>query len=260
MFCGNCGKEIDDDAAFCGYCGKQTSGTSKEASSQSPVEATAKITPLESAERGPEPPPSMHAGSEASQNEFKSAEASTGNKNKNIIIIVLLCVLAIALIGGGVAFGMAAKSLERQSESSSKLSTDEDTFSRDRQEDEAGTKDSSDAATKEETPNLDRIIDSFIELENENYILPYSNSRLITRSDIASFSDFELYVARNEIYARLGRGFQNQDLQDYFNRKSWYVQRYSPEEFDAKVTVSDIERENALTIRKEEERRGSKYL
>lgn len=31
-----------------------------------------------------------------------------------------------------------------------------------------------------------------------------------------------MYLARNEIYARHGYIFKNQDLQEYFGSKSWY--------------------------------------
>lgn len=261
MFCSNCGKKIDDDAFFCGYCGKPTSGTSGASATGKSLEETAKLVVQEPTGKGPERPPSMKTENGASQGGFKAFEQETKNSsNKNIIIAVLVGVLVVVLIGGGTAFAVFAKPFESQPGSSPVISQDQNTSDNGKQTDETDANNSASNKEEREAPKSDKNIDSFTELENMSYVLPYSNSRLITQRDLAYFSDFELYIARNEIYARLGRGFQNQDLQDYFNRKSWYVKKYSPEEFDAKVTMNDIERDNALTIRKEEERRGSRYL
>ena len=60
---------------------------------------------------------------------------------------------------------------------------------------------------------------------SQDYILPNSSAELISEQDLEGLSDWELYIARNEIYARHGRGFKNKDLQEYFGSKSWYVER-----------------------------------
>ena len=65
------------------------------------------------------------------------------------------------------------------------------------------------------------------------YIFPDSNTRYLTRAEVEALDDQQLRLARNEIFARLGRTFVDQELQAYFNSKSWYVGRYTPEEFDA---------------------------
>ena len=40
------------------------------------------------------------------------------------------------------------------------------------------------------------------------------------------------------------RKFASQELQDYFNKKTWYVPMYSPDDFDSSV-LNDYERTNA---------------
>ncbi len=65
------------------------------------------------------------------------------------------------------------------------------------------------------------------------YIFPDSNTRYLTRAEVEALDSQQLRLARNEIFARLGRTFTDPDLQAYFNSKSWYVGRYTPEEFDA---------------------------
>ena len=55
------------------------------------------------------------------------------------------------------------------------------------------------------------------------YILPDSNTRYLTREDLAGLSAEECRIARNEIYARHGRRFKDEELQNYFNGKDWYA-------------------------------------
>ena len=94
---------------------------------------------------------------------------------------------------------------------------------------------------------------------NGDFVLPDSASREYTASELSKLSDYELFIARNEIYARYGRKFQSSDLQNYFESKSWYHGTVSASEFDESV-VSDTELANAATILSVEQSRGSKYL
>ncbi|HWL24670.1 MAG TPA: YARHG domain-containing protein [Ureibacillus sp.] len=55
------------------------------------------------------------------------------------------------------------------------------------------------------------------------YIIPNSDYAYLTYSDIAGFSNSDLRLARNEIYARHGYIFNSRELQNYFNSQDWYV-------------------------------------
>lgn len=68
------------------------------------------------------------------------------------------------------------------------------------------------------------------------YILPESNTRVYSKSELSSLSASQLRLARNEIYARHGRKFNDADLQEYFNNCSWYSGTVDPATFDANVT------------------------
>lgn len=57
----------------------------------------------------------------------------------------------------------------------------------------------------------------------------------------------DLYLARNEIFARHGRMFDDEWLQSYFNSQSWYQPLYSPSEF-VYDWLSSIEMQNVNTI------------
>lgn len=53
-------------------------------------------------------------------------------------------------------------------------------------------------------------------------ILPQSNARQLTRGDLAGLTNWQLTLARNEIYARHGRPFDNAHIRSYFNSTGWY--------------------------------------
>ncbi len=85
---------------------------------------------------------------------------------------------------------------------------------------------------------------------SSSYILPDSNSRYYSRSELASLSASELRLARNEIYARHGRLFNDSSLQEYFNNKTWYSGTVDAATFDANINsyLNEYELANLLLI------------
>lgn len=85
---------------------------------------------------------------------------------------------------------------------------------------------------------------------DRDYVFPNSDTVLLTEEDVLPILEDQetLQIARNEIYARHGRMFDTEWLQDYFNSKSWYEGIYTPAEFDSNVTLSDIENQNATYL------------
>lgn len=86
----------------------------------------------------------------------------------------------------------------------------------------------------------------------EEYVLPLSSTALLKEEYLFNFSDNELKIARNEIYARHGRQFENPYLAAYFDSCSWYEGTVPAEEFDEGM-LSQTERENLMMIQKAEE-------
>lgn len=91
------------------------------------------------------------------------------------------------------------------------------------------------------------------------YILPESNSRYYTREELDKLDDKQLYLARNEIYARLGRKFKADELNQHFRACAWYQPKYEPSVFDSKgdgiFNPYELSNRN-LIISIEEERKG----
>lgn len=81
-------------------------------------------------------------------------------------------------------------------------------------------------------PHLEAVF-AALEAEDGDYLLPEADAVCLTGQDLAGLSADQLRLARNEIFARQGRTFQDQALQDYFDQQDWYVAIYTPEQFDA---------------------------
>lgn len=86
---------------------------------------------------------------------------------------------------------------------------------------------------------------------NEDYIIPDSNTRYITKSDVENLSAYELKLARNEIFARHGRIFESEDLNAYFNSKDWYTGTVTADNFK-ETMLNDYEIKNIEVIKAEE--------
>ena len=65
-----------------------------------------------------------------------------------------------------------------------------------------------------------------------------------------NITDEEIRIARNEIYARHGRRFNDSELQEYFDSLSWYYGYIEPEDFVETEELSKLERKNARFLAK----------
>lgn len=83
--------------------------------------------------------------------------------------------------------------------------------------------------------------------KSEDFIIPDSSARYLTNADLSSLTEWEVRVARNEIYARHGRIFKTDDLAEYFKGKNWYIGSVAPEAFDDSY-LNAIEIENVKFI------------
>lgn len=97
---------------------------------------------------------------------------------------------------------------------------------------------------------VDATNDSLVD-NNSNMILPESGSRYLTQEDLAGLDKETLRLARNEIYARHGRKFETEDLNEYFSRQPWYLGYLSAEEFDDAV-LNEYEKANIDLIKEVE--------
>lgn len=81
-----------------------------------------------------------------------------------------------------------------------------------------------------------------------HYIIPYSDSRMLSDSDLQGITRSDLTLARNEIYARHGRIFKDDDIRAYFESQAWYAGIVPADQFSESV-LSKTEKTNISTIK-----------
>ncbi len=114
-----------------------------------------------------------------------------------------------------------------------------------------------DVTSEESSEDLDYYDDSDLDEDSDNYsdsseeneyVLPDSAKRKLKKSDLKGLSKEELRIARNEVYARHGRMFDDKKLQKYFDSQSWYEGTVPASEFSEDV-LSSVEKKNVAFIR-----------
>ena len=102
----------------------------------------------------------------------------------------------------------------------------------------------------------------------DDFVLRDSNVRNYSRDEIDILDDYGLYIARNEILARHGRGFRDAEARAYFFSKNWYTytidwrtwnNNYGPLGENQNSPLNNYERANINLIFSIEENRGSVY-
>jgi hypothetical protein len=83
-----------------------------------------------------------------------------------------------------------------------------------------------------------------------DYVIPGSDARRLQLADVQDLPTDQLRIARNEIYARHGRVFQDPALRRYFSSKSWY------RGVAGTVELSPVEQANVQLIQSVEAARG----
>lgn len=103
----------------------------------------------------------------------------------------------------------------------------------------------------EEKTNKSKNNKNEVSSGNKEYICPKSNVKKLSVKDVKKLSKTDRRLAKNEIYARYGRKFNDENLQEYFNGKSWYTGIIEPEDFDEGV-FSKVEKYNIKLLAKYE--------
>lgn len=290
MFCTNCGKQVPDGAAFCTNCGTPVKAPMPNPAAETVVAAvpTTDVTPEPATSVIPEPTTSVmsESATSATPEPVATPAATTampptvepvpsrpyspagqapspkrGGKAKLVAIALLVILLAGA---AGVAFvmldplgimGTASHPAASEPATTSEAATTAATTEAATDEAPATTEPATKAATSAATTSAGTSA--------SDYVIPDSATHTYTKQEIRDLglTVDELWYARNEIYARHGRGFKDSALQSYFDSKPWYTREYSPEEFDSMADpLNSTEKANADAIKAVERDMGSSHL
>lgn len=231
MFCGKCGRQIPETSKFCEYCG-------------------ASLLP------------------EGESGAGKGKQTRPPRRGKRSVSFPIVCVLGVCLLlaAGGIwvmksqsdskpkKAEVGKETTENQSqESVEPESTEESRLSAQTEEGEAlaesaGEEAGDEMAAETELAQLpdEEETEPLQNTEAEEFLLPDSAVRLYTEEELLELSTEELRLARNELYARHGRIFQTEDLNEYFSSKTWYEPRYTAEQMNAMgdAFLNEFERAN----------------
>lgn len=236
MFCKNCGSQLKPGDMFCPRCGMRVGGQ----------------------------------GSSGQQNIYYE-EDSKPNNGILYVMIGVLVVLMISVVGFGGYHLMKSRNNSDDVQTTAKA----DEKAADSEEETVKSVTVTAAPTETVTPvptataipvptviatPVPTAVPTAAPVQTGGYyIFPSSSSSYLSRAQVDSLSLYEMYLARNEIYARHGRMFKNSDLQQYFGSQSWYIPMYSAETFDESV-FNAYEKENISLIKSVEQAYGSPYL
>ena len=271
MFCTKCGKQVRDGLKYCTNCGapiKQHESTAT--GSQSRIVAGGKVN-LKKDDDTTKPVAVSQPSNSISFNTVNTggnAPVKKPKKNKGIkiaIITILGIILAIlliifALVQTGV-ISISVSDNEKQQESmldkskSSKREKEKERRAKEKESESESESEANTMPTVEQTePNTmptvaqteSVTVPSTVAINSE-FILPDSSTRVLDKSELAGFSAEQCRLARNEIYAKHGRMFDDAGLQNYFNSRSWYHGTIPADRF-SDTMLSDIEIQNRNLI------------
>lgn len=251
MFCKNCGTQLKEGALFCTNCGM-------------------KIMPA-GAETVQRSEPVQSVGQQPYNDAFHQQPV---RHRKTLQIPMIIVAIAIVIVVGCLAAVLFIRSRESDEEAADRevisrekadpekedadRSDKRSNFferSKNKQDDEArDDKEQNDEEYNDEGQDI-REVEEPMEEMSRQYILPNSDSVYLSYRDLVGMTAEECRLARNELYARHGRKFDDEGLQSYFNEKDWYTGYIDPEDFSDSV-LNDFEIANRDLIVQYEEEMG----
>lgn len=171
-----------------------------------------------------------------------SARGKVGNK---ALVATLVLAAFVAVMGIRLHNSSSRENAENEVEMDTFADVDPDAYSNYEDTDTIADSDYEDIGTTEAEYDYDVDYekeetiadgyDGYYFPENDvsgQYIFVESNVRLLDDSELEECSPEILCLARNEIYARHGRRFNDEAIQKYFNSMPWYEGTVEPEDFD----------------------------
>ncbi len=255
MFCPHCGNQVKDGAKFCAHCGSSIEARDTQAKTSASIDSSAssiasKASAISQGTNKSACPPVVQQPKDKTQSKTGLIIGCV----IGVLALIAAIVVAVFMIFGNQSEGDKYYDKNQMVEMGSAVSTG--ITNTDNESLNVGN-----TAASNTNENAASVPSSGQALESADHILPDVATRNYSETELEALTDEELYYARNEIFARHGRGFKNQDLIDYFSSKTWYSEQYSPSDFDAMPSpLNEYEKANSDLIREIESDRNSPYL
>ena len=244
MFCTKCGNELPVNAKFCTKC-----GTKVEAFQPGAIQPN--LTPQKAPVNQPNLVPQPQQKKTEQVKKPKNSE-KISNKNETekksgsgamVYLLIGAAVLIIILIAIIVLLFIKGNQPAKQDDIIDKpVVTTEQTTETEMSTEQTDRKDVS--GQQEASEKTSEVINKEDTTGNEDM---GTDGAVGKEADLENLTQEDLRIARNEIYARHGRKFLDEGLQEYFNGKSWYNGTIEPDDFKEDM-LSEIERTNEDTI------------
>lgn len=85
------------------------------------------------------------------------------------------------------------------------------------------------------------------------YIFPDSSAKYLSEDEVRSVEVGNLYIGRNEIFARHGYIFGDANLQQHFEATSWYQGSVAADQFNSDAVFNEFEKKNVELIKRIED-------
>lgn len=244
MFCSKCGKQVRDGMNYCTNCGepvKKDEGGVNLKKDDDKVSSAATL---------------LHGNVSGKSNKAKKTKKNKGVKIVFITIagiILALLLILFALVQTGIISISIDDSTNQESvldkkSKSSKREKEKERRAKEKESEEGDvtTETQTEPVSTEAQTVQPATMPSTVAINNE-FILPDSSVRVLDKSELVGFSAEQCRLARNEIYAKHGRMFDDAGLQNYFNSRSWYHGTIPAKQFNDNM-LSDIEIQNRNLI------------
>ena len=244
MFCSKCGKQVRDGMNYCTNCGepvKKDEGGVNLKKDDDKVSSAATLP---------------HGNVSGKSNKAKKAKKNKGVKIVFITIagiILALLLILFALVQTGIISISIDDSTNQESvldkkSKSSKREKEKERRAKEKESEEGDvtTQAQTEPVSTEAQTVQPATMPSTVAINNE-FILPDSSVRVLDKSELAGLGAEQCRLARNEIYAKHGRMFDDAGLQNYFNSRSWYHGTIPAKQFNDNM-LSDIEIQNRNLI------------
>ena len=259
MICPSCGRKVEEGMAFCPHCGSAVIQPfmTEEDKAREDAEVEAALKSLDEIKRTAAKPMAAAVENTAPVG-VAPAKRNFSTRRKDAaagkIVIAMLGALALAVL----LFVVLPRFIKPGTSSTPTIAEKDP----DEQTSPIGDIPTIEELSAQDDPDLEQPVIAYNAYDNSGtdrdrstggsgYVISDSDRHLYTVEEVEALglTEWQLEIARNEIYARHGRGFNDSTLQAYFDAQDWYERKYSPEEFDALGGVlSETELSNVAVI------------